>query len=135
MAVVAIISVGVISWIWTEWDFRVVKPRELQRNLFGAEIATYGNLEHASNGCCAMDGSGILEWAYTIKPQVAVLLAKRCRLPDGRPRPFAGNDAPFYDIHFHRCVVASRYDASKGEDVWAQVKGRTLTIRLFYEDT
>jgi len=81
-----------------------------------------------------MDGGGILEWTYTIKPQVAALLAKRCRLPDGRPRPLVGTDSPYYDIHFNRCVVARRYDAAKGEDVGAEVKGQTFTIKLFYED-
>ena len=135
IASLAILCLCGIFWIWSEWDFRISKPRELQYRLLGSEIATYSDLQRASNGCCAMDGSGILDWTYAIAPKVAAELAKRCRLPTGGPRPFINTDAPYYDVHSKQCIVARRYDVQKEEDATAEIKGTTLMIRLFYVDT
>jgi hypothetical protein len=133
-ALVAAVFLGVFWWLASEVRFRVFQARQVQTRLFGTPIASYWTLNHASNGCCAMDASGLLEWTYTIPAWQAAQLAKRCRLPNGDPKPFTDTRSPYFDEHTKQCVVARNFDRKLTEDADAQVEGNHLIIRLFYID-
>jgi len=98
------------------------------------QIAPWSALRDASNGCCAMDSSGILAWTYTIPADQAAILAKRCRLPDGSPRPFTDPSQPYFDQHSKQCVVARYDDDAAAESGSAELSGNSIIIRLFYND-
>ena len=133
-AVAVLVIVGSALWLTSQIQFRVFQPRALQQRLFGEQIAPWSALRHASNGCCAMDASGILKWTYAIPAGRVVSLAKRCRFADGSPRPFTKPGQPYFDQHSKQCIIARYDDDAAAESASAEVSGNSLVIRLFYYD-
>lgn len=123
----AALALYVIGW---QIEWRILKPLEYQQLLFGRTIAGPLSMRGSSLDCCSFDGGGILEWTYSLPPNLSEVLAARCRLPDGTPRPFTDVRTPHYDKLTQRCVVARRYDEAKAEDVAAVVRGERLYVRV-----
>lgn len=134
VVVAGLCFIGSALWLASEIRFRVFQPRAVQQRLFGTQVASWQHLDHASNACCAMDASGILEWAYTIPADQAAKLAKRCLLGNGARRPFTDVNRPYFDEHTKSCVVAQSFDGEAAENASAMVAGTSLRIRLFYDD-
>ena len=74
-----------LMWTYTYVQFFFVQPTEVQRQLFGRQVAGLTSLRAAIHDCCALTGDGRISWYYEMDDELAAILADACagRRPAG----------------------------------------------------
>jgi hypothetical protein len=114
-------------WLAIYFQFLVMLPRQVQRDLFGSEIVGVSSLRAAHDDCCLFPlPDGYRDWTYEVSQDLAHRLAAPCSVvapPDGLG--LMAGDA-------RTCVVARRLFGPNGMNgrVQARLVGNRLVLSV-----